>query len=141
VKAVVGFYGIYDMLAQWNHDAQAVQKQENVALRNRDLIPRPHDSITEQFLGATPARNPRIYSESSPISHATADASTAERHKARFLLIKAPATSWSTRRASRAPSQRRSRAPASPCSALSLPKPPISGCPTRSSGSRTASAP
>jgi acetyl esterase/lipase len=87
VKAVVGFYGIYDLLAQWNHDAQAVQKQENLALRNRDLIPRPHDSITEQFLGATPARNQRIYSESSPISYATADASTADRHKARFLLI------------------------------------------------------
>jgi acetyl esterase/lipase len=87
VKAMVGFYGIYDMLAQWNHDAQAVQKQENLALRNRDLIPRPHDSITEQFLGASPAQNPRIYSESSPISYATADASTSDGHKARFLLI------------------------------------------------------
>jgi acetyl esterase/lipase len=87
VKAVVGFYGIYDMLAQWNHDAQAMQKQENLALRNRDLIPRPHDSITEQFLGASPAQNPRIYSESSPITYATADASMAECNKVRFLLI------------------------------------------------------
>jgi acetyl esterase/lipase len=87
VKAVVGFYGIYDMLAQWNHDAGAVQKQENLALRNRDLIPRPHDSITEQFLGASPAQNPRIYSESSPISYATAGASVAERNTVRFLLI------------------------------------------------------
>lgn len=87
VKAVVGFYGIYDMLAQWNHDAQAVQKQENLALRNRDLIPRPHDSITEQFLGASPAQNPRVYSESSPISYATAAGNMAERNKVRFLLI------------------------------------------------------
>ena len=63
VKAVVGFYGIYDMLAQWNHDASAEQKQEIVAQRNRDFIPRPHDSITQQFLGASPAQNPRLYSE------------------------------------------------------------------------------
>ncbi len=87
VKAVVGFYGIYDMLAQWNHDALAVQKQEAQAQKNRDLIPRPHDNITEQFLGASPAQNPRIYSESSPISYATADGNIAERSKVRFLLI------------------------------------------------------
>lgn len=87
VKAVVGFYGIYDMLAQWNYDALAVQKLEIQAQRNRDLIPRPHDSITEQFLGASPTQNPRIYSESSPISYATADANNGERNKVRFLLI------------------------------------------------------
>ena len=28
VKAVVGFYGIYDMLAQWAHDMQAQLKRE-----------------------------------------------------------------------------------------------------------------
>src|SRR5262245_57247641 len=50
VKAAVGFYGIYDMLAQWNHDALAEQRQEITAQRNYDLIPRPHDSITQQFL-------------------------------------------------------------------------------------------
>jgi acetyl esterase/lipase len=87
VKAVVGFYGIYDMLAQWNHDALAVQKLEVQAQRNRDLIPRPHDSITEQFLGASPMQNPHLYSESSPIIYATPDANNAERNKVRFLLI------------------------------------------------------
>jgi acetyl esterase/lipase len=87
VKAVVGFYGIYDMLAQWNHDTLAEQKLEIVAQRNRDFIPRPHDSITQQFLGASPAQNPRLYSESSPISYATADGQIADRNKVRFLLI------------------------------------------------------
>lgn len=87
VKAVVGFYGIYDMLAQWNHDTLAEQKHEIVAQRNRDFIPRPHDSITQQFLGASPAQNPRLYSESSPISYATADGQIADRNKVRFLLI------------------------------------------------------
>lgn len=66
VKAVVGFYGIYDMLAQWNHD----------------MIVSPHDSITEEFLGVSPTQNPQIYSESSPISYAGAG-----RKKVRFLLI------------------------------------------------------
>jgi acetyl esterase/lipase len=87
VKAVVGFYGIYDMLAQWNHDTLAEQKQEIVAQRNRDFIPRPRDSITQQFLGASPAQNPRLYSESSPISYATADGQIVDRNKVRFLLI------------------------------------------------------
>jgi acetyl esterase/lipase len=87
VKAVVGFYGIYDMLAQWNHDASAQQRQETTAQRNRDLIPRPHDSITEQFLGASPTQNPRLYAESSPITYASANGLIADRNKARFLLI------------------------------------------------------
>jgi acetyl esterase/lipase len=87
VKALVGFYGIYDMLAQWNHDALAQQRQETTAQRNRDLIPRPHDSITEQFLGALPAQNPRLYAESSPITYASANGLVADRNKARFLLI------------------------------------------------------
>jgi acetyl esterase/lipase len=87
VKAVVGFYGIYDMLAQWNHDAAAEQRQEITAQRNRDLIPRPHDSITQEFLGASPTQNPRLYAESSPITYATAERPIADRNKARFLLI------------------------------------------------------
>jgi acetyl esterase/lipase len=87
VKAVVGFYGIYDLLAQWNHDALAQQRQETTAQRNRDLIPRPHDSITEQFLGASPAQNPRLYAESSPVTYATATGPATDRNKARFLLI------------------------------------------------------
>jgi acetyl esterase/lipase len=66
VKAMVGFYGVYDMLAQWTHDA----------------VFRPRDNITEKFLGASPMVNRRIYFESSPISYATVD-----HNQARFLLI------------------------------------------------------
>jgi len=66
VKAVVGFYGVYDMLAQWSHDQ----------------IARPRDQIAEKYLGASPMQNRRIYFESSPISYATID-----RKGARFLLI------------------------------------------------------
>jgi acetyl esterase/lipase len=66
VKAVVAFYGVYDMMAQWEHD----------------LVSRPRDNITEKFLGVSPTENRRIYFDSSPISYATAD-----RNKTRFLLI------------------------------------------------------
>jgi len=55
VKAVVGIYGVYDMVAQWNHDA----------------LSRPADQITEKFLGTTPQANRRTYFDSSPISYAT----------------------------------------------------------------------
>src|SRR5436190_9950210 len=41
VKAVIGFYGVYDMLAQWEHD----------------LLARPRDNISEKFLGAAPHAN------------------------------------------------------------------------------------
>jgi acetyl esterase/lipase len=66
VKAVVGFYGVYDMLAQWHHDQ----------------IARPRDQIAEKYLGVSPMQNRRIYFESSPISYATID-----KKSARFLLI------------------------------------------------------
>jgi len=66
VKAVIGFYGAYDMLAQWQHDQ----------------IARPRDQITEKYLGASPMQNRRVYFDSSPISYATTD-----RNRARFLLI------------------------------------------------------
>jgi acetyl esterase/lipase len=66
VKAVVAFYGVYDMLAQWTHD----------------LVSRPRDNITEKFLGASPAVNRRVYFESSPISYATVAP-----NRPRFLLI------------------------------------------------------
>jgi acetyl esterase/lipase len=65
-KAVIAFYGIYDMLAQWHHDQ----------------IMRPRDQITEKFLGVPPMQNRRIYFESSPISYATVAAS-----RPRFLLV------------------------------------------------------
>jgi acetyl esterase/lipase len=54
VKAVIAFYGVYDLVAQWHHDTLA----------------RPTDRITEKFLGAAPVENRRVYFEASPISHA-----------------------------------------------------------------------
>jgi acetyl esterase/lipase len=66
VKVVVGFYGVYDMLAQWEHD----------------LLARPRDNISEKFLGAAPHTNRRIFFEGSPISYATVD-----KNSTRFLLI------------------------------------------------------
>lgn len=66
VKTVVGFYGVYDMHAQWMHD----------------LISRPNDKIVEKFLGASPMQNRRLYFDASPISYATVD-----HNQVRFLLI------------------------------------------------------
>jgi acetyl esterase/lipase len=66
VKLMVGFYGEYDLLAQWTHD----------------LTARPRDNIVEKFLGVPPTEDRRIYFDASPISYATAD-----RNKLRFLLI------------------------------------------------------
>jgi acetyl esterase/lipase len=66
VKAVVGFYGVYDMLAQWEHD----------------LVSRPRDSIVEKFFGAAPYSNRKVFFEGSPISYATVDKNTT-----RFLLV------------------------------------------------------
>lgn len=63
---VVGFYGVYDMHAQWMHD----------------LISRPNDKIVEKFLGASPMQNRRLYFDASPISYATVD-----HNQVRFLLI------------------------------------------------------
>jgi acetyl esterase/lipase len=66
VKTVVGFYGVYDLLAQWHHDQ----------------IARPRDQIAEKFLGASPMQNRKLYFESSPISYATID-----RNKTAFMLV------------------------------------------------------
>jgi acetyl esterase/lipase len=55
VKAVVGAYGVYDMLQQWMHDQVA----------------RPRDQIVEKFLGKPPMDDRKLYFESSPISYAT----------------------------------------------------------------------
>jgi dipeptidyl aminopeptidase/acylaminoacyl peptidase len=62
----VGFYGVYNMHAQWMHD----------------LVSRPNDKIVEKFLGASPMQNRRLYFDASPISYATVD-----RNQVRFLLI------------------------------------------------------
>ena len=69
VKAVIGFYGVYDMQAQWQHDQ----------------ITRPLDQITEKFLGVSPMQSRRTYFEASPISYATLDKN--EKTRTRFLLI------------------------------------------------------
>jgi acetyl esterase/lipase len=66
VKCVVGFYGVYDMHAQWTHD----------------LATRPNDKIVEKFLGASPMQNRRVYFDASPISYATLD-----HNQLRVLLI------------------------------------------------------
>jgi len=55
VKAVVGAYGVYDMVQQWMHDQVA----------------RPRDQIVEKFLGKPPMDDRKLYFESSPISYAT----------------------------------------------------------------------
>jgi len=84
VRAVVGFYGIYDMLAQATHDARGEERREALAQANRDFIVRPHDSITEEFLGVSPERNRSVYVEASPISYATGESGAKD---VRFLLI------------------------------------------------------
>jgi acetyl esterase/lipase len=66
VKAVLGFYGVYDMLAQWEHDQ----------------LTRPRDQITEKFLGGPPMVNQKTFFEASPLSYVTID-----RNSTRFLLI------------------------------------------------------
>jgi acetyl esterase/lipase len=69
VKAVIGFYGVYDMQAQWLHDQ----------------IARPRDQITEKFLGVSPMQSRRTFFDASPISYATVE--KRERTGTRFLLI------------------------------------------------------
>ena len=61
VKTVVSFYGVYDLLQQWNHD----------------VLHRPLDNIAEKFLGVSPVDNRKIYFESSPISYAIKSKATA----------------------------------------------------------------
>jgi acetyl esterase/lipase len=66
VKAVVGVYGVYDLIAQWQHD----------------LVSRPADNIAQNFLGFPPMQDRLAWAAVSPIAHATfANNSTA------FLLV------------------------------------------------------
>ena len=69
VKAVIGFYGVYDMQAQWLHDQ----------------IARPRDQITEKFLGVSPMQSRRTYFDASPVSYATVEKN--EKTRTRFLLL------------------------------------------------------
>src|SRR5271169_3239380 len=64
VKAVIDFYGVYDMAAQWEHDQ----------------ITRPRDSVTEKLLGCPPMVSRRIFFEASPLSYVTVD-----KNSTRFL--------------------------------------------------------
>ena len=57
VKAVIGVYGVYDMLAQWEHDQPV----------------RPLDHITQSWLGASPMETKRLYQEASPYTYTTLD--------------------------------------------------------------------
>ncbi len=65
-KAVVGFYGVYDIVAQWTTICWHP----------------PATTIVEKFLGVAPMENRRVYFEASPISYATVD-----HNQVRFLLI------------------------------------------------------
>jgi acetyl esterase/lipase len=55
VKAVIGVYGVYDLIAQWEHD----------------LVSRPADNITQNLLGFPPKQDRRAWFAASPIAHAT----------------------------------------------------------------------
>ncbi len=66
VRAIIGIYGVYDMLQQWHHD-QAV---------------RLTDHIVQKFLGVAPPDNRQIYFEASPISYALRGRTTTS-----FLLV------------------------------------------------------
>jgi acetyl esterase/lipase len=54
VKAVVGIYGVYDMIQQWSHD----------------LVARPQDQIVQHYLGVSATEDRRLYFEASPLSYA-----------------------------------------------------------------------
>jgi acetyl esterase/lipase len=69
VKTVIGFYGVYDMHAQWMHDQLA----------------RPRDQITEKFIGLSPMQSRRAYFDASPLSYTTIE--KRERTGTRFLLL------------------------------------------------------
>jgi len=55
VKALVGVYGVYDMLAMWT----AAQVQA------------PRNNIVEKFIGAPPMADRQVYFDASPLSYAT----------------------------------------------------------------------
>ena len=67
VKTVVGFYGVYDMLAQWQHDLIGAAARQHRA--RSSSAPRPYG-------------NRKVYFDASPINYATVD-----RNTTKFLLI------------------------------------------------------
>ena len=55
VKAVVDIYGHYDAIAQWQHD----------------VLTRPTDNITENFMGFPPMQNRLAWYAASPVAYAS----------------------------------------------------------------------
>jgi len=68
VKAVISYYGIYDMQAQWDHELMSL---------GRGIEP-----FTERFIGVPPAKDHHVYFEASPAAYATVD-----KNRTRFMLI------------------------------------------------------
>jgi acetyl esterase/lipase len=66
VKAVIGVYGVYDLIAQWGHD----------------LVSRPADNITQNLMGFPPMQDRRAWYAASPMAHATFAANSTA-----FLLV------------------------------------------------------
>ena len=66
VKVVIGVYGVYDLLDQWNHDQ----------------ISRPLDQITEGLLGQSPMQSKQIFYEASPLTY-----TTLENNHTAFLVV------------------------------------------------------
>jgi acetyl esterase/lipase len=55
VKALVGVYGVYDLVEMWQ----------------RYFIQNPRENNIENFMGAAPMDDPRLYFDASPINYAT----------------------------------------------------------------------
>jgi acetyl esterase/lipase len=55
VKALVGVYGVYDLVEMWQ----------------QYLVQSPRENNIENFLGAAPMDDPRLYFDASPINYAT----------------------------------------------------------------------
>jgi acetyl esterase/lipase len=66
VKVVVGVYGAYDLLAQWQHDQVA----------------RPRDQVTEIWLGKSPMESKQLFYEASPLTYTTID-----NNQTAFLIV------------------------------------------------------
>jgi hypothetical protein len=58
IRAVVSIYGVYDLLAQWEHDQ----------------VSRPRDQITEGLMGFSPLEDKFAYFQASPIAYTTTKA-------------------------------------------------------------------